>query len=43
MEWSTKAAASFAEVNMMIGLEIANQNERPKWNDGDFFGKTFAQ
>ncbi|MFD2167710.1 M28 family metallopeptidase [Thalassotalea euphylliae] len=37
------AAASFAEVNMMIGLEIANQAERPKWNDGDFFGKTFAQ
>lgn len=37
------AAASFAEVNMMIGLEIANGQERPKWNDGDFFGKTFAQ
>ncbi|WP_235938703.1 M28 family metallopeptidase [Thalassotalea algicola] len=37
------AAASFAEVNMMIGLEIANQAERPIWNDGDFFGKTFAQ
>ncbi|WP_286263277.1 M28 family peptidase [Thalassotalea atypica] len=38
-----QAAASFAEVNLMIGLEIANQAERPKWNDGDFFGKTFAQ
>ena len=37
------AAASFAEVNMMIGLEIANQAERPKWHDGDFFGNTFAQ
>lgn len=37
------AAASFAEVNMMIGLEIANGDNRPTWNDGDFFGKTFAQ
>ena len=37
------AAASFAEVNMMIGLEIADQDKAPKWNDGDFFGKTFAQ
>ena len=36
-------AAEFARVNLMIGLEIANQEERPKWNDGDFFGKTFAQ
>ncbi|WP_206483340.1 M28 family metallopeptidase [Thalassotalea sp. G2M2-11] len=37
------AAASFAEVNMMIGLEIANGEQRPTWNKGDFFGKTFAQ
>lgn len=37
------AAASFAEVNMMIGLEIANGEKRPIWNKGDFFGKTFAQ
>jgi hypothetical protein len=37
------AAASFAEVNMMIGLEIANGDKRPTWNQGDFFGKTFAQ
>lgn len=38
-----QAAASFAKVNLMIGLEIANQEESPKWNDGDFFGQTFAQ
>ncbi|MDO6427115.1 M28 family peptidase [Thalassotalea sp. 1_MG-2023] len=37
------AAADFAEVNMMIGLEIANGDKRPAWNQGDFFGKTFAQ
>ncbi|SEK95095.1 Zn-dependent amino-or carboxypeptidase, M28 family [Colwellia chukchiensis] len=37
------AAASFALVNMMIGLEIANQSTRPQWHEGDFFGVTFAQ
>ena len=38
-----QAAANFALVNMMIGLEIANQAERPTWHSGDFFGLTFAQ
>ncbi len=38
-----QAAASFAEVNLMIGLEIANQEQSPQWNQGDFFGKTFAE
>ena len=32
-----EAAASFALVNLMIGLEIANQAERPQWHKGDFF------
>ena len=38
-----QAAADFTLVNMMIGLEIANQSERPQWHVGDFFGLTFAQ
>ena len=38
-----QAAANFALVNMMIGLEIANQSARPQWHDDDFFGLTFAQ
>ncbi len=38
-----QAAAEFAKVNLMIGLEIANQAEKPTWNEGDFFGETFAQ
>jgi len=38
-----EAAASFVEVNMMIGIEIADNEKRPTWNDGDFFGNTFAQ
>jgi len=38
-----EAAASFVEVNMMIGIEIADNEKRSTWNDGDFFGNTFAQ
>lgn len=38
-----QAAANFALVNMMIGVEIANQTERPQWHKDDFFGVTFAQ
>ena len=38
-----QAAATFAEVNLMIGLEIANQQQKPQWLEGDFFGNTFAQ
>ncbi|WP_416306877.1 M28 family metallopeptidase [Neptunicella sp. SCSIO 80796] len=41
-EFNWKAAKKFAEVNLQIGTTIANQAERPKWNDGDFFGKTFG-
>jgi Zn-dependent M28 family amino/carboxypeptidase len=38
-----QAAANFTLVNMMIGLEIANQVARPQWHKGDFFGSTFGQ
>ncbi|WP_438865503.1 M20/M25/M40 family metallo-hydrolase, partial [Neptunicella sp.] len=42
-DFNWKAAKKFAEVNAQIGLSIANQIERPKWNEGDFFGKTFGR
>lgn len=38
-----KAATKFTEVNFQIGQTLANQLDRPRWNDGDFFGKTFGQ
>ena len=38
-----KAATKFTEVNFQIGNTLANQDNRPRWNDGDFFGKTFGQ
>ena len=37
-----KAATKFAEVNYYIGLTLANQEERSRWNEGDFFGDTFS-
>ena len=36
------AGALFAEINVNIGREICNSPERPRWNEGDFFGRTFA-
>lgn len=37
------AGAKFAYVNWLITSAIANDNDRPTWNEGDFFGKTFAK
>jgi Zn-dependent M28 family amino/carboxypeptidase len=36
------AGAIFTEININIGREICNSPERPRWNEGDFFGRTFA-
>lgn len=38
-----EAAKTFTEVNFQIGLALANQPEKPTWNEGDFFGETFAK
>lgn len=38
-----EAGALFAQVNFMIGLEVANAEQRPSWNEGDFFGNEFGQ
>ncbi|WP_425451720.1 M28 family metallopeptidase [Alteromonas aestuariivivens] len=38
-----QAAKTFTEVNAQIGLTLANQEQRTKWNDGDFFGNTFGR
>ena len=37
------AAARFVQVNFNIGVEIANDPQRPSWNKGDFFGDTFKK
>lgn len=36
------AGAKFARINYEIAREIADADERPKWNKGDFFGGKFA-
>ncbi|AEP28201.1 putative aminopeptidase [Glaciecola nitratireducens FR1064] len=38
-----EAANTFTEVNFQIGLALANQAKKPSWNEGDFFGETFAK
>jgi hypothetical protein len=37
-----EGGALFAEINVNIGREICNDPQRPTWNEGDFFGDTFA-
>jgi len=38
-----RAAAKFTRINVKIGENIANEPERPRWHEGDFFGRTFAK
>jgi len=40
VDWGS--AVRFARANARIGLAIANNDERPTWNEGDFFGEMFA-
>lgn len=37
------AAVRFARLNYLLGLDIANDPQRPRWNEGDFFGDLFAK
>jgi len=37
-----EAAAALTRVAFLCGLYIAQQDERPRWNPGDFFAATFA-
>ncbi|WP_370336396.1 M28 family peptidase [Parvularcula marina] len=36
-------AARFAEINYRIAKAIANADDRPTWNEGDFFGDYFGK
>jgi Peptidase family M28 len=38
-----EAGAEQAQLEFLVGLEIANADERPRWKDGDFFGSTFGR
>jgi len=36
------SAARLAQLNQQIALRVANAETRPRWNEGNFFGKRFA-
>lgn len=36
------SGARWARANLDLAVAIANAQERPRWNDGDFFGTKFA-
>ena len=41
VDWDS--AVRFARANARIGYAIANDDARPTWNEGDFFGDKFAR
>ena len=41
VDWPS--AVRFARANVRIGHAVAQGNERPTWNEGDFFGDKFAR
>lgn len=38
-----EAGTQYVRLNFLIGLRVANEAERPRWNPGDFFGETFGR
>lgn len=36
------AAVHAARINFLVGYLTADSDDRPAWNPGDFFGKTFG-
>jgi hypothetical protein len=38
-----EAGAKQAQLDFLVGLEIANADERPAWKEGDFFGSRFGR
>jgi Zn-dependent M28 family amino/carboxypeptidase len=36
------AGARLARLNLLVGLLAAEQPERPRWREGDFFGATYG-
>ena len=41
LDWDS--AIRFARANVRLGLNIASADERPTWNEGDFFGDKFGR
>jgi hypothetical protein len=43
LPFSAEGAERFVRTALLVGLEVAENDERPRWNPGDFFGDKFAQ
>ena len=43
LPYSKDGAERFARTAMLLGLIVAGQDDRPRWNEGDFFGEKFAR
>jgi Zn-dependent M28 family amino/carboxypeptidase len=41
VDWPS--AVRFARANVRIGLAVAEDEQRPAWNEGDFFGEKFGK
>jgi len=37
------SAARYVKLNFLVGWQVANKTERPRWKEGDFFGETFGR
>ena len=37
------AAAKYTRLNYALGYAVANEQQRPEWNQGDFFAKAAEQ
>jgi hypothetical protein len=37
------AAAAMAQYDLLVGLQVAQEDAKPRWNAGDFFGDTFGR
>jgi len=42
LPFSQEGSERFARVALLLGLQVANGGQRPRWNDGDFFAREFA-
>ena len=43
LPFDSAAAQRFARTALLLGLNVADDDARPRWNEGDFFGDTFAR
>jgi hypothetical protein len=42
LPFSREGSERFARVALALGLKVANDDLRPRWNANDFFGQRFA-